>query len=101
VLLARLGIGASVGATSTLQFSVLSGGAVPAERGQLLGLATALTHVGNLAGFVLGGLLATWWAEVGNFALAAAAYAVVTVVSLRLELRANRVAEPGLQAAGA
>jgi MFS family permease len=73
VLLARLGVGAGVGGTSTLQFAVLSGGAAPAERGQLMGLATALTHVGNLAGFVLGGVLATWWAEAGNFALAAAA----------------------------
>jgi len=53
-------------------------------------LVAALTHVGNLAGFVLGGVLATLWPEAGNFALAAGAYALVAVAALRLELRTRQ-----------
>lgn len=92
VLLARVGVGVGVGAISILQFAVVSGRVAPGERGQLLGLATALTHVGNLVGFVLGGVLAMWWTEAGNFALAAAAYGVVMLASLRLEMRTRRQA---------
>jgi DHA1 family multidrug resistance protein-like MFS transporter len=99
VLLARAGIGLGVGATSTLQFAVVSGQVAPEERGQFMGLATALSHVGNLAGFVLGGVLAAWWSEVGNFALAAAAYGVVMIAALRLEL-ATRVERPLFSAPG-
>ena len=91
VLLARMGVGAAIAATSTLQFAVIAGRVAPEERGQIMGLATSLSHVGNLAGFLLGGLLAAWWTEAGNFALAAAVYAVVVAVSLRLELRARAV----------
>jgi len=90
VLLARVGVGAGVGATSTLQFAVIAGRGGPEERGQLMGLATALTHVGNLAGFVLGGVLAAWWTEAGNFALAAAFYVIVLAAALRLELRTRQ-----------
>jgi hypothetical protein len=56
----------------------------------MMGLATALTHVGNLAGFLLGGVLAVWWGEAGNFALAALAYALILAAALRLELRLRR-----------
>src|SRR5262249_12111516 len=90
VLLARVGVGAGVAAMSTLQFAVLSGSVPPPERGQMMGLATALTHVGNLIGFILGGVLATWWSEAGNFALAAAAYALIMAAALRLEVRLRR-----------
>jgi MFS family permease len=86
ILLARVGVGLGVGATSTLQFAVVSGQVGPRERGQFMGLATSLTHAGNLAGFVLGGVLAACWSEAGNFALAAAVYGVVMVLALRLEL---------------
>jgi MFS family permease len=90
VLLARVGVGAAVGAIATLPFAVIAGRVAPEERGQMMGLATALTHVGNLAGFVLGGVLAAWWTEVGNFALAAAVYALVIAAALRIDLRSRR-----------
>lgn len=90
VLLARVGVGVGVVAVAPLQFAVVTGSVPPDERGQLMGLATALSQVGNLAGFVLGGVLATWWTEAGNFALAAGAYAVILVAALRLELRTRR-----------
>jgi MFS family permease len=92
VLLARVGVGVGLGAISTLQFAVIAGRVVCEERGQMMGLATALTHVGNLAGFVLGGVFATWWTEAGNFALAAAVYACVMAAALRLELRTGQAA---------
>ncbi|MFO0927840.1 MAG: MFS transporter [Gemmataceae bacterium] len=85
VLIARAGVGFGVGATSTLQYAVLSRGTSPRERGQLMGLATSLTHVGNLIGFVLGGVLAAWWTEPGNFALAAVAYLAVVALAVRIE----------------
>lgn len=90
VLISRVGVGIGVGAISTLQFAIVSGRGAPHERGQLMGLATALTHVGNLIGFISGGILAGWWTEAGNFALAATAYAVVALASLRLELRMQK-----------
>lgn len=87
VLLARMGVGIGFGATFTLQFAAIANDAATEERNQLMAVATALTHVGNLAGFLLGGLLATWWTEPGNFALAAVAYAFILVAALRLERR--------------
>jgi MFS family permease len=90
VLVARAGVGTGVAAMSTLQFAVLSASAAPEERGQMMGLATALTHVGNLIGFVLGGILATWWTEPGNFALAAAVYVLILTAAVRLEVRLRR-----------
>jgi MFS family permease len=87
VLLARLGVGAGAAATATLPYAAISARAAPEERGQLMGLATALTHVGNLAGFVLAGALAAWWGEAGNFALAAAVYGLIALAALRLERR--------------
>jgi MFS family permease len=95
VLLARLGVGAGIAAVSTLQFAVVSAASRPEQRGQMMGLATALTHAGNLAGFVLGGVLAAWWGEAGNFALAAAAYALVVTASIRLDRKEKSVANPG------
>jgi MFS family permease len=92
LLLARLGVGAGLGAISTLQFAVIAGRVAREERGQMMGLATALTHVGNLVGFVLGGVFATWWTEGGNFALAAAVYAAVLAAALRLELCTRQAA---------
>lgn len=95
VLLARVGVGFGVAAVSTLQFAVVSAGSRAQERGQMMGLATALNHAGNLIGFVLGGLLAAWWGEAGNFALAAAAYALVVAAATRLELRNRQtIAKP-------
>lgn len=94
VLLARVGTGAGTVALSTTQFAAISTRVEPDERGQLMGFATALTYVGNLAGFVLGGVLALWWKEAGNFALAATAYAVVTVAAMRLELRTHETPIP-------
>jgi DHA1 family multidrug resistance protein-like MFS transporter len=87
VLLSRLGTGAGIAPTSTLQYAIISGGADPAERSQSLGLATALTHLGNLIGFVLGGILAAWWAEAGNFAVAAGCYVLIGIATLQLEIR--------------
>src|SRR5262245_2102772 len=63
VLLSRIGVGVGIGATAALPFAVISRGSGPEERGQLMGLATAITQVGNLAGFLLGGVLAGWWTE--------------------------------------
>ena len=90
VLLARIGTGAGAVAVTTVQFAVVSNRAAADERGQLMGLATAVTHLGNLVGFVLGGVLAGWWGEAGNFALAAAAYAMVAVAAAGLELHARK-----------
>jgi len=39
---------------------------------------------------VLGGVLAAWWTEAGNFALAAAFYVIVLAAALRLELRTRQ-----------
>jgi DHA1 family multidrug resistance protein-like MFS transporter len=86
VLLARVGVGIGVGATGALQFAAIAKNTALDEHSQLMGLATALTHVGNLGGFLLGGVLATWWTESGNFALAAATYALIAVAALHLEL---------------
>jgi len=77
VLLARVGIGAGVGAVAALPFAILAKGSDAAERNQVMALATALGHVGNLAGFMLGGVLAVWWGEAGNFVLAAVIYGVI------------------------
>ena len=60
-------------------------GTPPERRGQLMALATALSQVGNLFGFLLGGVLAAWWTVAGNFALAAAVYAVVLVAAMWFE----------------
>jgi len=90
VLLSRVGVGIGVAAMLTLQFADIAKGVDPEERGQLMGVATALTHVGNLAGFLLGGVLATWWTESGNFALGAAAYAAIMAAALHVELRARQ-----------
>lgn len=87
VLLARVGVGIGLGAISTLQFAVVARDVAREERGQLMGVATSLNHLGNLAGFVLGGVLAAFWTEVGNFALAAAAYLLVMAAALRVERR--------------
>lgn len=89
VLVARMVFGAGV-AAMTLQFAAIASVSAPHERGQQLSLATALTHVGNLAGFVLGGVLASWWEEIGNFALAGAVYGGILVVTLRREHGAAR-----------
>ena len=85
VLAARIGIGVGLGAISTLQFAVVARNVGPEERGQLMGVAMSMTHLGNLAGFLLGGVLATCWTEPGNFLLAAAAYLSVMLAALRLE----------------
>jgi predicted MFS family arabinose efflux permease len=89
VLLARMGFGAGI-AAMTLQFAVISAAAAPDQRNQQLNLATALTHAGNLAGFVMGGVLASWWEEIGNFALAGAVYCVILVATCYRERRAVR-----------
>lgn len=94
VLLARIGVGIGVAAMSTLQFAEISKGAAPEDRAQVMGVATSLTHVGNLAGFLLGGILAAWWTGPGNFALAAAVLAFIAVASIRLEQRAPETTSP-------
>lgn len=92
VLIARVGVGIGVGATSTLQFALISSRIDTNERGQMLGLATSMMHIGNLTGFVLGGVLASWWSEAGNFLLSASVYLVVSLAAFRLEwqLRSSR-----------
>ena len=94
VLIARVGVGIGVGAMYTLQFAVVAARVAPRERGQLMGLATASSQIGNLTGFVLSGILASQWSEAGNFALAACVYAAVMVAALRLELSAGYAAVP-------
>ncbi len=90
VLLARIGTGAGVVGVNTTQLATLSD-RVPADaRGQLMGLATAVIHLGNLVGFVLGGVLASYWPETGNFALAAGAYLIVAISALCTEMRDRR-----------
>lgn len=89
VLLARVGVGAGVIALAT-QLATISQETAPAERSQMMALATALTYVGNLTGFLVGALLATWWTEVGNFALSTAVYALLAVMVVRFEYRAAR-----------
>ena len=90
ILIARVGVGVGVGAMYTLQFAVVAARVAPEERGQLMGLATATSQVGNLTGFVLSGFLASQWSETGNFALAAIVYCAVFVGALRLELLTRR-----------
>lgn len=94
VLLARVGVGIGVGAVATLQYAIIAGRTAQEERGQLMGLAMALNHFGNLCGFLLGGILATWWTEAGNFALAAGIYALVMAAAYRLECRSRRERAP-------
>lgn len=94
VFLARLGTGAGLGATATLPYVTLSAGTPPEQRGQLMALATALGQVGNLFGFLLGGVLAAWWTEAGNFALAAGVYAAVLAVAVWYELTPQAAVVP-------
>ena len=77
VLAARAGIGANLGSTATLQFAQVTRHVGVGERGQFLGLATAVQHFGSLVGFLGGGALALLWGESGNFLLAAALYFTV------------------------
>lgn len=90
VLLARVGMGIGIGAVASLQYAVIARGVPSEERNQLMSVATALNHLGNLIGYLLGGVLATFWSEPGNFALSSAAYLLVVVSSLSLELRVRR-----------
>lgn len=92
VLGARVGMGGGLGGAGTLQLATISARTPAASRGQFMGLATSMTHVGNLVGFVAGGALARFWGESGNFALSAALYVVVALVALRLE-RQSRLAK--------
>jgi MFS family permease len=85
VLLARVGVGIGIASISTLQFAVIAKAVASDERGKLMGLATAFAHVGNLVGFALGGVLAAWWSETGNFILAAGIYALFALAAVRLE----------------
>ncbi|MFO0967251.1 MAG: MFS transporter [Gemmataceae bacterium] len=96
ILAARVGIGVGLGAISTLQFAVVARNVAPEERGQLMGVATSMTHIGNLAGFLLGGALASTWSEPVAFVLAAAAYAVVMLAALRLEQGSSSLATDAL-----
>lgn len=86
VLLARLAIGSGTMALSTTQFAAIATRVDPQERNQLMALATSLSYIGNLVGFVLGGVLAAGWSESGNFILAAGVYGVVMLATARLEL---------------
>lgn|GEM_PF-3818209 len=90
ILIARVGIGVGSGAMFTLQFAVVAARVAPDQRGQLMGLATAISQVGNLTGFVLSGVLAAQWTAPGNFALAACVYGGVMLAALRLEFSARR-----------
>ncbi len=94
VLVARVGVGAGIVALSSTQLADIATRVPAEERNQLMALATAMTYVGNLAGFVFGGVLATWWTERGNFALAAAGFALIMLAALRLELPRGRPVKP-------
>jgi predicted MFS family arabinose efflux permease len=89
LLLARVGTGAGNIGLSTTRYPTISSRIAAEERSQLMALATALTYLGNLSGFVLSGVLANVWTEAGNFALAAVLYALVLAAALGLELRAR------------
>jgi MFS family permease len=82
VLLARVGMGAGLGGASTLQYAVISARVSPEERGQYMGLATSVTHAGNLLGFLAGGVLAQFWGESGNFVLAAVLFLAIAAVAM-------------------
>ncbi|HSQ55235.1 MAG TPA: MFS transporter [Gemmata sp.] len=97
ILIARVGVGVGIGAMYTLQFAVVAARVAPQERGQLMGLATAISQVGNLVGFVLSGVLAAQWSEAGNFLLAAGVYAAVMFAALHLEHSARRAAANGFK----
>jgi MFS family permease len=89
VLLARFGAGSGLGGASTIQYAVISARVAPEDRGQFMGLATAVTHTGNLVGFLSGGMLAQVWGESGNFVFAAGIYLFIGLLALWLE-RAER-----------
>ncbi len=90
ILLARVGVGFGIASLSTLQFAVVAKQVRSDQRGQLMGVATASTHFGSLAGFVSGGLLATWWSETGNFALAAGVFLLLAIAALCREFFARK-----------
>jgi DHA1 family multidrug resistance protein-like MFS transporter len=89
VLLARFGAGSGLGGASTIQYAVISARVAAEDRGQFMGLATAVTHIGNLVGFISGGMLAQLWGESGNFLFAAGIYLFIALFAWRLE-RAER-----------
>jgi len=84
VLVARGGVGGALGGIAPLQYAAIGRIVGPEERGRFMGLATSMLHLGNLTGFLLGGVLAQRWGASGNFALSALLYGVVAVVALRL-----------------
>jgi MFS family permease len=81
VLLSRIGIGMGLGAMTSLPFSEVSRSTPADSRGQMMGLTFALSQIGNLAGFLLGGWLAALWSEQGNFLLSAVLYGSIALLA--------------------
>jgi DHA1 family multidrug resistance protein-like MFS transporter len=86
ILLARAGVGIGIASLATLQFAVIVKQGRSDQRGQLMGVATAFTHIGNLAGFVSGGVIASRWSESCNFGLAAGVFLLLGIAALRRDL---------------
>ena len=80
LLLSRLLTGMALASLATLPFSAIARHTPPEARGQMTGLTFAVSQVGNLAGFVSGGILAAQWGEPGNLLLSVAVYALIAVV---------------------
>lgn len=79
LLLSRLLTGMALAALATLPFSAIARHTPPEARGQMTGLTFAASQVGNLAGFVFGGVLAAHWGEPGNLTLSLAVYGLIAL----------------------
>ncbi len=71
VLFARLVMGGGLSGLSSLPYAVISSHVSVAERSKYMGLGTSMIHLGNLGGFLLGGVLARLWGESANFSMTA------------------------------
>lgn len=84
VLVLRAAAGTGLPALGGLQLALSATHVAAERRGQLMGVMTAITHVGNLAGFVAGGAIAARWGLTSNVVLAGAIYLAVAMGSSSL-----------------
>ncbi|MCK6508640.1 MFS transporter [Myxococcota bacterium] len=83
VLFARFVMGGGLSGLSSLPYAVISTQVAASERSKYMGLGTSMIHLGNLGGFLLGGVVARMWGESSNFLLTAVICVWIIVLSWR------------------
>jgi len=83
VLFARFVMGGGLSGLSSLPYAVISTQVAASERSKYMGLGTSMIHLGNLGGFLLGGVVARVWGESSNFLLTAGICVWIIVLSWR------------------